>query len=63
MIKLLLLTMSARIVNISGVKVRNKFAWGSKCDQTHNIEQVCSDITNIIKVQVLTKFALGGKIC
>ena len=61
MIKLLVLLMSAQIANISEVKVLNKFAWGSKCDQTLTIEQVCSDITNIIKVQVLTKFASGGK--
>ena len=59
------LNMSARIANISEVKVLNKFAWGSKCDQTLAIERVCSrsGITIIIKVQVLTNFASGGKMC
>ena len=43
------------------VKVLNKFPRGSKCDQTLTIEQVCSGITIIIKVQVLTNFASGGQ--
>ena len=63
MIKLSVLNMSARIANISEVKVLNKFAWGSKCDQTLAIERVCSGITIIIKVQVLSNFASGGKMC
>ena len=62
-IKLLVLNMSARVANISKVKVLNKFAWSSKCDQTLTFEKVCSGITIIIKVQVLTNFASGGKIC
>ena len=62
-IKLLLLNMSTRIANISEGKVLNKFAWGSKCDQTLTIERVCSGIAIIIKVQVLTDFASGGKMC
>ena len=61
MIKLLVLNMSARIANMSDVKVSNKFPRGSKCDQTFTIERVCSVITIIIKVQVLTNFASGGK--
>ena len=63
MSKLLLLNMSARIANISEVKVLNEFAWGSKCDQTLTIERVCSGITIIIKVQVLTNVSSGGKMC
>ena len=63
MIKLLLLNMSARIANISEVKVLNEFAWGSKCDQTLTVERVCSGITIIIKVQVLTNVSSGGKMC
>ena len=63
MIKLSVLNMSAWIANISEVKVLNKFAWGSKCDQTLAIERVCSGITIIIKVQVLSNFASGGKMC
>ena len=63
MIKLLVLNMSARIANIREVKVLSKFAWGSKCDQTLTIERVCSGITIIIKVQVLTNVASGGKMC
>ena len=63
MIKLLVLNMSARIANMSEVKVLNKFPRGSKCDQTLTIERVCSGIAIIIKVQVLTNFASGGKMC
>ena len=72
MIKLLVLNMSARIANISEVKVLNKFAWGSKCDQALTIERVCSGMTIIIKVQVLTNnqspsfyfnVASEGKMC
>ena len=39
MIKLLVLNMSARIANMSEVKVLNKFPRGSKCDQTLTIER------------------------
>ena len=63
MIKLLVLNMSARIANMNEVKVLNKFPRGSKCDQTLTIERVFSGITIIIKVQVLTNFASGGKMC
>ena len=63
MIKLLVLNLSAQIANISEVKVLKKFAWGSKCDQTLTIERVCLGITITIKVEVLTNFASGGKMC